>query len=110
MAQSREFARVRNGGRSVHGRLLRLSALPSDDPNDPSKFGLITSRRVGGAVDRNAVRRRMREICRLHRSEVLPGHLVVTIAKSLAVRAKFSEMREEWLRLARRLSILRGSE
>jgi ribonuclease P protein component len=102
---SREFALVRKDGRSVQGRLLRLSVLA--EPNDgATRFGFVTSKRVGGAVVRNRVRRRLREICRLQRPGILPGWLVVTVAKSAAAEAEFAELREEWLLLARRLSIL----
>lgn len=71
-----------------------------------TRFGIITSRRVGGAVDRNRVRRRLREICREQRAQIPPGWLVVVIAKSSAVASAFADLREEWLLLARRLSIL----
>lgn len=102
---SREFARVRKEGRSVQGRLLRLSVLENPDGGG-TRFGFITSKRVGGAVQRNRVRRRLREICRLERSAIPPGWLVVTVAKSSAAQAGYAELREEWLLLARRLSIL----
>jgi ribonuclease P protein component len=99
---------VRAQGRSVQGRLLRLSAAPN--PADgATRFGLITSRRVGRAVIRNRVRRRLREICRLHRAMIAHGWLVVVVAKSAAAEASFSELREEWLILTRRLPILSGS-
>jgi ribonuclease P protein component len=101
---SSEFARVRKEGRSVQGRLLRLSVLPQ--PGQPTRFGFVTSRRVGGAVTRNRVRRRLREICRLQRPVLPPGWMVVTVAKSAAADASFAELRDEWLLLARRLSIL----
>ena len=53
---------VRRGRRSssplaVYYRLAR-------DPSDPVRFGFIVSRAVGGAVDRNLVRRRMRAVGR----------------------------------------------
>jgi hypothetical protein len=38
-----------------------------------------------------------------------PGWLVVVVAKPAAAKASFSELREEWLILARRLPILSGS-
>jgi hypothetical protein len=45
----------------------------------------------------------------LHRGLLAPGLLVVVVAKSSAAGASFAEMQEEWLILARRLSILSGS-
>jgi ribonuclease P protein component len=92
----------------VQGRLLRLSAAP-DPAGGGSRFGFVTSRRVGRAVIRNRVRRRLREICRLNRTMLAPGWLVVVVAKPAAAKASFSELREEWLILARRLPILSGS-
>lgn len=76
---------------------------------EATRFGLVTSKRVGGAVIRNRVRRRLREICRLHRALLAPGWLVVVVAKPAAAGATFSELRDEWLILARRLPILSGS-
>jgi len=99
---------VRSEGRSVQGRLLRLSVARCP-AGGATRFGLVTSRRVGEAVSRNRVRRRLREICRLHRGLLSQGWLIVVLAKPAAARASFSEMREEWLILARRLSILSGS-
>ena len=87
----------------MQGRFLRLTAARQEGE---TRFGLITSRRVGGAVVRNRVRRRLREICRLHRPQVLSGWLVVVSAKSAAAAAGYEELREEWLLLTRQLSIL----
>lgn len=87
---------------------MRVSVAPEPGGGE-TRFGLVTSRRVGGAVVRNRTRRRLREICRLHRAEILPGQLVVVTAKPAAAAATFEELREEWLLLVRRLSILRGS-
>ncbi len=103
-----EFALVRSEGRSVQGRFLRLSAA-RDPAGGQTRFGFITPRRIGMAVIRNRVRRRLREICRLYRPVLDPGWLVVIVAKSPAAKATFSEMREEWLILARQLPILSGS-
>jgi ribonuclease P protein component len=92
----------------VHGRLLRLS-VARDPAAGGTRFGVITPRRLGEAVTRNRVRRRLREICRLHRPMLGSGLLIVVAAKPMAIRATFKELREEWLILASRLSILSGS-
>jgi ribonuclease P protein component len=97
---------MRAEGRMVQGRWLRMTALrrPSDEP---ARLGVVTSRRVGGAVQRNRTRRRLREIFRARRGEFAPGLWLVVVAKPGAAEASFAELREDWLRLARRLSILR---
>ena len=76
----------------------------------PPRIGIVTSKRVGGAVVRNRTRRRLREISRAHLPLVAPGLLVVVVAKSSAAEAPFADLKAEWLLLARRLSIFADSE
>lgn len=71
---------------------------------------MITSRRVGGAVQRNRMRRRVRELFRGARGEMAPDVWIVVVAKSGSAEVTFSELREEWLRLMRRLSIVPRSQ
>jgi len=91
----------------VQGRWLRMSVLSRPDETT-TRLGVVTSRRVGGAVQRNRVRRRLREIFRVRRDMILPGFWLVVVAKTGAAEAAFGELRDEWLRLAGRLSILRN--
>jgi ribonuclease P protein component len=93
----------------VQGSLIRVSALKSDSNARPTRIGVVTSKKVGGAVVRNRVRRRLREIFRLARPDLSPGWMIITSAKTAAADASFEELREEWLLLVRRLSILRVS-
>jgi len=104
-----EFALVRKRGKLVQGPLIRVSALKTSSADEPTRIGIVTSKKVGGAVVRNRVRRRLREIFRLARPDLNPGWMMVTSAKSTAASASFEELREEWLLLVRRLSILRVS-
>jgi ribonuclease P protein component len=100
-----EFLRVKQGGESCHGRFMVLSVL-KNPASAEARTGIITSRRLGGAVDRNRVRRRLREIVRMARPELLPGFWLVLIARKNAVGATFQAMQREWLQLAQRASIL----
>lgn len=68
--------------------------------------GFVTSRRLGSAVVRNRVRRRLREIVRQHQGELRQGFWVVVIARSEAANASYHELEHEWLLLAKRASIL----
>lgn len=79
--------------------------------SDGSKsVGIVTSRRVGGAVTRNKIRRRLREILRECLPQIAAGLRVVVVAKPAAAEAEFSGLRAEWLLLAGRLSIFARSE
>lgn len=101
--RSSEFLRVKTAGRAYSGRLMTVGVLKGCAA---SKVGLITSKRVGGAVDRNRVRRQLRELMRLTRSEWTPGVCVVVIARHAAVKASFEALRGEWFHLARRAGVL----
>ena len=85
----------------MHGRYMLLGVLKAQGA-EAARIGIITSRRVGGAVQRNGVRRRIREIARHARPQLLPGLWMVVIAKSAAVAAEFGSLREEWTQLARK--------
>jgi ribonuclease P protein component len=106
MKHSRDFARVRAEGAGHPGRFIVLSVL-----RDPSqarfKFGLITPRKLGIAVVRNKIRRRLREIVRLNQDRVSSGTLFVIIARWKSPEADYEDLQKDWLRLARKAGMLK---
>ena len=100
-----EYERVKRNGITQRGKLLMLNAMPMEN-SGPWRAGLVTSGRVGGAVVRNRVRRRLREIVRRHQHELRQGVWFVIIARHEAATASYCALEDEWLRLARRASIL----
>jgi len=106
LSESRDFALIRQEGRSQAGKALVLAVRPVPDlPH--FAFGLITSKKVGGAVVRNRIRRRLREIIRAHLPEFLPGWHWVVIARWRAPQLTQAQLEKDWLHLARRMGILR---
>ncbi len=101
-----EFQRVRVEGSSVRGEMLALGFLKNAGPSASARAGFVVSKRVGIAVVRNRIRRRLREIFRKHQHEIIAGVWIVTIASARAHRASFTVLEDEWLRLAERASIL----
>src|SRR5258708_39042685 len=83
-----EFRRMKAEGVSFHGKFMVLSVL-KDLPTPEVRVGLITSRRVGGAVERNRVRRRLREIVRAARPHIVPGTWLTLIARQTAAGPPF---------------------
>lgn len=104
LRSSGEFALVRNKGTTFPGRYVVLSVLKLDDPETPTRYGFITSKKVGNAVQRNRLRRQFREIARHH--PLCKGYWVVTIVRWRAAQASFDELRQDWLRAARRARLL----
>jgi ribonuclease P protein component len=105
LARSAEFQKVKCKGTSFSGRFMVLNVLKMQ-PSLPTKIGIITSRRVGGAVVRNCVRRRIREIVRLDRPLFAAGWWLVIIARQRAAGASSQQLRDDWHRLAIRSSLL----
>ncbi|HZJ39148.1 MAG TPA: ribonuclease P protein component, partial [Chthoniobacterales bacterium] len=60
----------------------------------------------GGAVVRNRVRRRLRDIVRTQQTRLRSGIWLVVVARPYAANATYQQLRDEWLRLAERASIL----
>jgi len=100
-----EFERVKRSGRLERGALLMLRVLVGES-GSRFRAGFIASKKIGGAVLRNRVRRRLRETVRRHQHEIVEGAWVVTVARATAGRATYRELEDEWLRLAKRASIL----
>jgi ribonuclease P protein component len=100
-----EYERVKQNGITQRGRFLMLNAM-SVGNSAPWRAGFVTSARLGGAVIRNRVRRRLREIVRRHQQELRQGVWFVIIARHEAATASYGALEDEWLRLARRASIL----
>ena len=77
-------------------------------PNRTStnRVGLTVSKKLGKAVVRNRVRRRLREIYRLHEGQFAPGWDIVVVARSRCVGADYEKMTAAYLSLAQKAGIL----
>lgn len=75
-----------------------------------SRLGITVSTKIGHAVVRNRVRRRFREIYRIHEQSFLPGYDIVAVARVRAVYAPFDELERSFLKAARGLNLLRVEE
>jgi ribonuclease P protein component len=69
-----------------------------------SRVGLVTSKKVGGAVERNLVRRRLKEIIRP--ISLKPGTDLVFIARSSAAKAQFADLKISVKGLLRRAGLV----
>ena len=106
LTRTAEFAQVRREGKVLRGDLFTLATATAPVPAEQMRIGIIASRKVGGAVIRNRVRRRIREIVRKQQDRVAPGLWIVIILSARSARASYRELEDEWLRLAGRAFIL----
>lgn len=87
LRRSSDFYRVRQVGQSNASSLMVLAFLQNE--LDYSRFGFVVSKRLGNAVQRNKIKRRMREAIRLRLSRIKPGFDVVIIARKPASKVTF---------------------
>ena len=83
-----------------------LFVLQARDRNDrgPVRVGFTVSKKVGNAVERNRVRRRLREIVRLRSGDALRlGHDYVLVGRPAALTASFTDLVTEYERSLARL-------
>jgi ribonuclease P protein component len=92
-----EFEECYSGGVRVSGRhFLLFLRRRTDPPSAPPRLGISVSKKVGNAVARNRVKRRLREIFRRSRPNA-PVDIVVNARPSAGAAATgFSELVSEW--------------
>ncbi|MEN8614472.1 ribonuclease P protein component [Dehalogenimonas sp. THU2] len=97
-----DFRRVLDSGRGFADRYMVIKNTPG--PVEKSRIGIVTSKKVGGAVERNIVRRRLREI--LRHIDLQPGRDLVVIARQAASTATFNELSASVRKLLGRTGLL----
>ena len=102
-----DFRRVRASGRAWANRGLTLLVAPNALSHN--RYGFVVSKRVGKAVTRNLVKRRLREVLRqLDRAgRIPPGHDLALIVRPALAEASFAEARDAVTDLLARARLLR---
>ena len=90
-----DFSAAIRGGNRTGRALLTAHLLVRPDDSAPPRAGFIVSRAVGGAVVRNKVRRRLRELVRGRMNSLPAGSLLVVRANPRAATARQSELAAE---------------
>ena len=107
LAQSRDFARVRQQGeRLAQGCLIaNWNKLP--DGASP-RLGVVTGKRIGGAVERSRARRLLRETFRRHQHEFAKPVELVLVARNSIAGKKFAEVEKDFLTALNRAGLLKN--
>ena len=71
-----------------------------------NRVGVTVGKKLGHAVVRNRVRRRLREVYRLNEAKFAPGWDIVVVARSRCIKADFRKLTQAYLSLAEKAGIL----
>lgn len=83
----------------VYARKNRLKTI--------SRMGITCSVKLGGAVQRNRMRRRLREAYRLQESQFAPGYDIVIVARSRCMKCSFATLQRDMMELFSKLGLLK---
>ena len=72
-----------------------------------NRIGITAGKKLGKAVVRNRVRRRLREVYRLNEDRFQSGWDIVVVARSRCITASFEKLTDSYLSLAEKAGILK---
>lgn len=99
------FRRLYSKGQSAVSPYMAVYIRRTGRPDN--RLGLTVSTKLGHAVARNRVRRRLREIYRLNEDKLASGVDMVVVARVKAVHAGYQQLEESFVKLCGKLGILR---
>ena len=105
LKENRVFRRLYAKGKSAVGPAMVLYCRKNG--RKENRFGITAGTKLGHAVVRNKVRRRLREIYRLNEDKLLPGYDIVVVAWVREVHSRYADLDKQFLRLAKKLQLLR---
>ena len=108
LTREREYRAVYDRGRASRNPALVCLALAV--PGEPTRVGVVASKKVGDAVRRNRAKRRLRSALRLVWPEVSPGWHVVVVATAATVTLDFGDLVETLRQALREVGILSATE
>ena len=108
MKNNYEFRRLYAKGKNAATPFLVVYARRTRKTQN--ELGITVSTKVGKAVHRNRVRRRLREIYRLHEEELVRGAQIVIVARTRAAEADYRQLEKAFLHACGKLELLNRTE
>lgn len=108
MKENYLFRRLYAKGKSAAVPALAVYVRPNH--SNRSRLGITVSTKVGKAVVRNKIRRRVREAYRIHESEMAPGWDMVVVARTRAAFCSYGELQRGLLSTLDKLGVRQRAE
>ena len=108
MKENYLFRRLYAKGKSAATAALAVYVRPNHSQR--TRLGITVSAKLGKAVRRNKVRRRIREAYRIHEDRMAPGFDMVVVARVRSAHAPYAEVERDLLRLLSKLGVYQKGE
>ena len=108
LKQNHEFRRLYNKGKSAVSPYFVVYCRKTG--RDQSRLGITTGVKLGNAVKRNFVRRRIRELYRTNEEKFLPGFDIVVVARTRAIFGRYRELERSFLQQMKKLGLMAQSD
>ena len=108
LTKNHEFKKLYNRGKSAASQCAVVYCRRNG--KIVNRLGITVSTKIGGAVQRNRVRRRLKEIYRLHEIDLIPGYDIVIVARVASRYAGYHEIESSVISVFRKLSLWCGAE
>lgn len=108
LKKNHEFRRLYNRGSSAVSPYFAIYCRPNK--LGKSRLGITTGVKIGNAVKRNRVRRRIHALYRTHEHQTHPGYDIVVVARTRSVFAQYQTLRHSYLFLMKKLGLMRREE
>lgn len=93
LQKTADFAKAKKGNKVYSPFFIFLKFQRTPHDTNPTRFGFVTSKKVGGAVERNRARRLLRHAVATFIPTIVPGFDIVIIASPKLVTASFDELK-----------------
>ena len=104
LKQNHEFRRLYSKGKSAVSPYFAIYCRKTNRPY--SRLGITTGVKLGNAVKRNFVRRRIRELYRTNEGNFLPGYDIVVVARVKAIFGRYADLERSFRQQMKKLGIL----
>ena len=106
LKKNHEFKRLYSKGKSAASQCVVIYCRRNGRPEN--RLGISVSTKLGGAVVRNKIRRRLKEIYRLNEGGLAIGYDIVIVARTKSRHSTYRELESSVLALFRKLDVISG--
>ena len=99
-----EFRRLYSKGKSAVSPYFAIYCRKTNRPY--SRLGITTGVKLGKAVKRNFVRRRIRALYRTNETKFVPGYDIVVVARTRAIFGQYADLEHSFLRQMKQLNMI----